>query len=88
MAQLVVASCLSLEVDLDDAVGLHGGDGDVGDPEGHEDEGGHPLYGRGAAQLAADGGVAPDEQDQDGDQGLRAEQGHGEAQAEDMEKRR
>jgi len=70
-----------LESWVDDSVGLHGRDGDVGDPEADKDGGGDGLDGLGTAQLAAHGGVAPDQQDADGDQSLHAENGHGEAQA-------
>ena len=70
-----------LESGVDDAVGLHGGDGDVGEPEAAEDAGGDGLDGLGAAQLAADGGGAPQEQDQNGDTSLGTENGHGETQA-------
>ena len=74
-----IAKCL--EAGLDDAVGLQGGDGDVGDPQDDEDSGGDGLDGLGPAELAADGGGAATEEDEDGDQGLGTEHGDGETQA-------
>ena len=71
----------TLEPGVDDLVGLQGGDHDEGDPEEDEDAGGDGLDAPGAAELAAHRRVAPQQQDEDGDQGLRAEQRHGEAQA-------
>ena len=78
----VIRYLFSLESGVDDLVGLEGGDHDVEEPEADEDAGRDRLDGLGAAELAAHRRVAPEQQDEDGDQGLGTEHSHGEAQAE------
>ena len=72
---------LSLEAWLDDTVGLHGGDSNVGDPQADKESGSDSLDGLGSAQLAAHRGVTPEQEDHDGNQGLNAENGYRESQA-------
>jgi len=72
-----------LESRIDDFVGLQGGDEHVEDPVEHEDGRGNDLDRLGPAELASDGGGAPGEQDEDGEQSLDTEDRHGESQAAD-----
>ena len=69
-----------LEARLDDLVGLHGGDEDVGDPEEDEYARGDGLDALGASELAA-AEFAPGQEDEDGAHRKTAKHRHGEAQA-------
>ena len=70
-----------LESGIDDTIGLHGGDGNIEDPEEDKDAGGDGLVDLGASELSAHGGVSPGNEDEDGEAGLDTEHGHGESQA-------
>ena len=69
-----------LEAGVDDLVGLHGGDEDVGDPEEDEYARGDDLDAPGASELAV-AEFAPSQEDHDGAHRKTAKQRHGEAQA-------
>ena len=70
-----------LESGVDDTIGLHGWDSNVGDPQADKEAGSDGLDGFGTAQLAAHSGVTPEQEGQNGDQRLNAENGHRESQA-------
>ena len=69
-----------LEARVDDLVGLHGGDEDVGDPEEDEYARCDDLDAPGASELAV-AEFAPSQEDHDGAHRKTAKQRHGEAQA-------
>ena len=70
-----------LESGVDDTIGLHGWDSNVGDPQADKESRSDGLDGFGTAQLAAHSGVTPEQEGQNGDQRLNAENGHRESQA-------
>ena len=76
---------LHLESGVDDAVGLHGGDGDIEHPEEDESWWWDGLEELGSSQLSTNGRMSSDEKDEDGEQSLNTEHGHREAQAARME---
>ena len=67
---------------MDDFVGFQSWDEHVEDPEANEDGRSDGLDGFGAAQLASNGGVTTEHQDNDSEQSLNTEYRDGEAQAE------
>ena len=69
-----------LEARVDDLVGLHGRDEDVGDPEEDEYARCDDLDAPGASELAV-AEFAPSQEDHDGAHRKTAKQRHGEAQA-------
>jgi len=69
-----------LEARIDDLVGLHGRDEDVGDPEEDEYARCDDLDAPGASELAV-AEFAPSQEDHDGAHRKTAKQRHGEAQA-------
>lgn len=72
-----------LEARVNDAVGLHGGDGDIEAPEEDKDTRGNSLKGLRTSELSAHSRVSPGHEDQDGEAGLDTEHSHREAQASD-----
>ena len=70
-----------LEARVNDAVGLHGGDGDIEAPEEDKDTRGNSLKGLRTSELSAHSRVSPGHEDQDGEAGLDTEHSHREAQA-------
>ena len=70
-----------LESRIDDAIGLHGGDGNVEHPEEDEDSWRDCLEELGSSQLTTNGGMPSGDQDKDGETGLNTENGNGETQA-------
>lgn len=70
-----------LEARVNDAVGLHGGDGDIEAPEEDKDTRGNSLKGLRTSELSAHSRVSPGHKDQDGEAGLDTEHSHREAQA-------
>jgi len=71
----VVSWMFDLEARVDDTVGLHGGDSNIGDPEADKDAGGDSLDSLGATKLATNGRVSSGQQNDDGNQGLSTENG-------------
>ena len=71
-----------LESGVVNITGLHGWDSNVGDPQADKESGSDSLDGLGSAQLAAHCGVTPEQEHHDGNQGLNAENGYRESQAE------
>jgi len=73
-------AALSLE-SLDDAVAVEGGQGDVDDPQGDENQTAHDLPGTGTAQLGLDRGrPAAHHQHKDGEECKYGEDGDGKRQ--------
>ena len=78
----VLCEDLDLESRFDNAIGLHGGDGDIEHPEEDESSWWNGLEELGSSQLSTHSRMSSGNQDQDGKTSLDTEDSHWESQAE------